>query len=89
MLDVARKYGDRIQFYGVLYGDDQEKAKEWLAKRGTAYPTLMDPAGRTAIDYGVAGVPETFIVNAKGEIVEKVVGPIDPNAVARVLDGLL
>jgi len=89
MLEVARKYGDRIPFYGVLYGDDQEKAKEWLAKRGTAYPTLMDPAGRTAIDYGVAGVPETFIVNAKGEIVEKVVGPIDPNAVARVLDGLL
>ena len=89
MLDVARKYGDRIQFYGVLYGDDEEKAKAWLEKRGTAYPTLMDPRGRTAIDYGVAGVPETFIVNGKGEIVEKVVGPIDPNAVARVLDGLL
>ena len=89
MLDVARKYGDRVQFYGVLYGDDKEAAQAWLAKRGTAYPTLMDPAGRTAIDYGVAGVPETFIVNAKGEIVEKVVGPIDPNAVASVLEGLL
>jgi cytochrome c biogenesis protein CcmG, thiol:disulfide interchange protein DsbE len=88
LLEMARRYGDRVQFYGVLYGDDKEKANAWLEKRGSAFPTLMDPSGRTAIDYGVAGVPETFIVNGKGEIVEKVVGPIDPNAVARVLENI-
>jgi cytochrome c biogenesis protein CcmG, thiol:disulfide interchange protein DsbE len=88
LLEVARRYGDRIPFYGVLYGDDKEKARAWLDKRGSAFPTLMDPSGRTAIDYGVAGVPETFIVNARGEIVEKVVGPIDPTMVARVLETL-
>jgi cytochrome c biogenesis protein CcmG/thiol:disulfide interchange protein DsbE len=88
LLEVARRYGDRIPFYGVLYGDDKEQALAWLQKRGSAFPTLMDPAGRTAIDYGVAGVPETFIVNAEGEIVEKIVGPIDPNMVARVLETL-
>ena len=54
-----------------------------------AFPTLVDPAQRTAIDYGVAGVPETFILGRDGQIVKKVVGPVNPDELVNTLEALL
>jgi cytochrome c biogenesis protein CcmG, thiol:disulfide interchange protein DsbE len=86
LLQVAERFKNDVTFYGVLYGDEKEKALAFLAKHGSAYPTLLDPSGRTAIDYGVAGVPETFVVSAKGEILEKYVGPVNPMEIAELLE---
>ncbi|MEK9673442.1 MAG: DsbE family thiol:disulfide interchange protein [Rhodospirillaceae bacterium] len=63
--------------YGLNYKDDPEAAKAWLAKLGNAYTAVgADRSGRAGIDWGVYGVPETFIVDGRGRIRYKHVGPI-------------
>ncbi|MFL6247881.1 MAG: TlpA family protein disulfide reductase [Thermoanaerobaculia bacterium] len=74
--ETATLYGNRVQFLGVVFQDDERKIQDFLRKRGSAYPTVIDDRGKTAIAYGVGGVPETFIVDAKGTIVVKHDGPI-------------
>jgi cytochrome c biogenesis protein CcmG/thiol:disulfide interchange protein DsbE len=72
-------------FLGVIFSDDADKARAWLRTEGATYPHLVDPGGRVAIDYGVAGVPETFFIAPDGRIAHKQVGPVDE----RVLTALL
>ena len=78
-----------VVFLGVLYGDEPAKGKGFLKRYGENYPTLVDDSDRTAIDYGVAGVPETFIIDGDGRIVKKFVGPVNPSEFLSVLEGLL
>jgi cytochrome c biogenesis protein CcmG, thiol:disulfide interchange protein DsbE len=66
-----------VQFLGVVYEDDEKRTREFIAERGTGYPTLMDSDGRAAIAYGVFGVPETFFIDGNGRIVDKYVGPLN------------
>jgi cytochrome c biogenesis protein CcmG, thiol:disulfide interchange protein DsbE len=65
-----------VQFVGVVFNDEEEKIMRFLAERGAAYPTLLDANGKTAIAYGVGGVPETFFINPEGKIVAKFEGPL-------------
>lgn len=65
-----------VQFVGVVFNDEEEKILRFLAERGAAYPTLLDANGKTAIAYGVGGVPETFFINPEGKIVAKFEGPL-------------
>ncbi|HSP14900.1 MAG TPA: redoxin family protein [Thermoanaerobaculia bacterium] len=66
-----------VQFVGVVFQDTPEKIQKFLNDRGQAYPTLVDEAGKTAIAYGVGGVPETFFLDKNGNIRAKFVGPLD------------
>jgi cytochrome c biogenesis protein CcmG/thiol:disulfide interchange protein DsbE len=65
-----------VQFVGVVFNDDESKILRFLSERGTAYPTLLDANGKTAIAYGVGGVPETYFINPAGTIVAKFAGPL-------------
>jgi cytochrome c biogenesis protein CcmG/thiol:disulfide interchange protein DsbE len=65
-----------VQFVGVVFNDSEDKIQQFLAQRGSAYPTLLDEQGKTAIAYGVGGVPETFFINKQGVIVAKFNGPM-------------
>ncbi|MEZ4240268.1 MAG: redoxin domain-containing protein [Myxococcota bacterium] len=73
-----------VTFLGALYSDEADAARRFLASsRGgrplaLPYPTLVDPDGRLALDYGVSGVPETYFINRDGRIVHKHIAPIDP-----------
>ena len=58
--------------------DDEAKILEFLRQRGSAYPTVVDERGKTAIAYGIGGVPETFFLDAQGRIVAKYSGPVTP-----------
>ena len=90
LMQAARRYGPRgVVFLGVLYGDDPLKAQAWLDAKGSAYPTLVDPDQRVAIDYGVAGVPETFVVGADGVVLHKIVGPVTAKQLGQTLEPLL
>lgn len=61
--------------YGLNYKDNQEKAKEWLKLLGNPYrSTLIDKDGDIAIDLGVYGVPETFIIDKKGVVRHRYIG---------------
>lgn len=89
--DVARLYAGRpTQFIGVLYNDRQAPALRWIADRGgQSYPSVIDHRSRTAIDYGLYGVPETFIVDGTGRIAYKHTGPITESVLRRWIDSLL
>ncbi|HUJ13853.1 MAG TPA: redoxin family protein [Thermoanaerobaculia bacterium] len=65
-----------VQFVGVVFNDTADKINAFLHQNGSSYPTLLDEQGKTAIEYGVGGVPETFFINRKGIIVAKYVGPM-------------
>ncbi|HYS53631.1 MAG TPA: redoxin family protein [Thermoanaerobaculia bacterium] len=65
-----------VQFVGVVFNDSEDKISAFLRERGSSYPTLLDQQGKTAIAYGVGGVPETYFLNRQGVIVAKFTGPM-------------
>ena len=66
-----------IKVIGVNYKDNSKKTIKWLKNLGNPYSdVLIDKNGRVAIDWGVYGIPETFVVNSKGIIKYRHVGPI-------------
>jgi len=88
---AARAYHDRgVRFYGLLYNDQESSGRKWIEDMGgQAYPSLLDPRTRTAIDYGLYGVPETFFVTSDGRVAYKHIGPISERQLAQKLDSLL
>jgi cytochrome c biogenesis protein CcmG, thiol:disulfide interchange protein DsbE len=72
----ARAHPD-VQFLGVVFQDTEDKILGFLEQRGSSYPTVVDDRGKTAIAYGVAGVPESFFLDANGVIVAKYSGPLN------------
>lgn len=75
LMAIAREGAAPI--YGIDWKDKPGAGAEWLAPRGDPYAKIGDDAdGRVAIDFGVTGAPETFIVDAEGRVRHKQVGPI-------------
>ncbi|HEU4996664.1 MAG TPA: redoxin family protein [Gemmatimonadaceae bacterium] len=89
--ETARRYADQpIQFLGVLYNDRPAAGIRWIADMGgQSYPSVTDDRSRTAIDYGLYGVPETFILDATGRIAYKHLGPIPESVLVQWIDSLL
>ncbi len=74
---IQREYD--IPLHGIDWKDDPEAGKAWLARHGDPYDRIgLDPDSRVAIDLGVTGAPETFIVGPDGRIRYKHTGPITP-----------
>ena len=82
---AARAMGSDVQFLGVVYEDDEARVRSFLAERGQAYPSLLDDGARTAIAYGVAGVPETYFIDATGRISAKYSLPLDPQTIVQLV----
>jgi cytochrome c biogenesis protein CcmG/thiol:disulfide interchange protein DsbE len=77
----------RIQLVGINYKDAPDNARRFLNRYGNPFAAAgADENGRTAIDWGVYGVPETFVVGRGGNIAYKLIGPIDANNLAKVLE---
>lgn len=72
----ARRLDPQVQFLGVVFQDTEDKILGFLQQRGSGYPTVVDEKGKTAIAYGVGGVPETYFVDANGVIRAKYNGPM-------------
>ena len=76
----------RLQLVGINYKDVAENARRFLGRYGNPFNVVgVDGNGRASIEWGVYGVPETFVVGRDGTIVYKLVGPITPQNVDRVL----
>jgi cytochrome c biogenesis protein CcmG, thiol:disulfide interchange protein DsbE len=76
----------RLQMVGIDYKDTPENARRFLGRYGNPFGIVgVDGNGRAAIEWGVYGVPETFIVGRNGTIVYKMVGPILPDNIDTVL----
>lgn len=75
LVELARQ--GVIPIYGLNYKDERGAAKDWLRKLGNPYTaSAYDEDGRVGIDWGVYGVPETFLVDARGVIRYKHTGPL-------------
>ena len=75
-----------LPIYGLNYKDERPDAIRWLQQFGDPYATsISDLDGRVGIDYGVYGVPETYIIDKQGIIRHKVVGPVTADELQTVL----
>ncbi len=77
LLDIARQHV--LPIIGLDYMDQREKAQAWLTQLGDPYTAVaFDSDGRTAIDWGVYGAPETFLVDGQGRVIFKFISAITP-----------
>lgn len=77
LIDLAKS--GEVPIYGLNYKDQREEALRWLVQWGDPYKlSIMDAKGATGIDYGVYGVPETFVIDKAGVIRYKQIGPLTP-----------
>lgn len=79
-----------VRLYGLNYKDDRAAALQWLAQYGDPYvENAFDGDGRVAIHWGVYGTPETFVIDAKGIVRHKFIGPLSPEIIQQQLWPLL
>jgi cytochrome c biogenesis protein CcmG/thiol:disulfide interchange protein DsbE len=77
---------EKLPIYGIAYKDKPEAARAFLAELGNPFGRLaVDESGRTAIDFGLYGVPETYVVDRDGVIRFRQVGPLDPDTLTRTV----
>ena len=75
LLEIAQQHV--VPIIGLDYMDEREKAKQWLTQLGNPYNAVaFDTDGRTAIDWGVYGAPETYLVDGKGRVIFKFITPM-------------
>jgi cytochrome c biogenesis protein CcmG, thiol:disulfide interchange protein DsbE len=80
----------RVPIYGLAWKDKPDELKAWLEELGNPYAAIADDRnGRTAIDLGVTGAPETYVIDRKGRIRYKQVGPIDDYIWANTIEPLV
>lgn len=78
-LFMALKEKGAVTIHGLNYKDQPADAEKWLNELGDPYTrTGADITGRVAIDWGVYGVPETFVIDRQGRIAYKQIGPLNP-----------
>ena len=86
--DIARR--KLVPVVGLNYKDKRSAAIQWLAEMGNPYQaTLFDGDGRVGIDFGVYGVPETFIIDQQGIVRMKHIGPLTPEVIRGQIEPLL
>lgn len=70
-----------VKLYGINYKDQAANARRFLGRYGNPFTAVgVDASGRTAIEWGVYGMPETFVIDGQGVIVYKHVGPLTPKS---------
>ncbi len=86
LADAAAVRQGKVLILGLNYKDEAENARRFLGALGNPYSAVgVDRTGRGAIEWGVYGVPETFLIGPDGRIVEKHVGPLDAETAQRLL----
>lgn len=84
LVDLAKD--KRIRIVGINYKDKADNARRFLGRYGNPFAAVgTDVNGRASIEWGVYGVPETFLIGRNGTIAYKLVGPITPDNIERVL----
>jgi cytochrome c biogenesis protein CcmG/thiol:disulfide interchange protein DsbE len=80
----------QVTLIGLDYKDERDAAAQWLQRLGNPYTdSLFDPQGRIGLDYGVYGVPETFIIDRQGVVRYKHIGPLTPEVLRDKVEPML
>jgi cytochrome c biogenesis protein CcmG/thiol:disulfide interchange protein DsbE len=84
LMRLAREEG--LTLYGIAYKDEPAAARRFIADLGDPFARIsMDSDGRTAIDFGVYGIPETYLIDREGRIRYRYVGPLTPAVIEKEL----
>jgi cytochrome c biogenesis protein CcmG/thiol:disulfide interchange protein DsbE len=79
-----------VPVIGLNYKDQRDDALPWLKRNGNPYQLIVfDPNGRIGIDYGVYGVPETYVIDRQGVIRYKQIGPLTADVVQKKIEPLI
>ncbi|MEQ1777274.1 MAG: DsbE family thiol:disulfide interchange protein [Nitrosomonas sp.] len=79
-----------VPIYGLNYKDERTTAMQWLKRYGDPYTiSIVDQDGKVGIDYGVYGVPETYVIDKKGIIRHKQIGPVTVDALQKTIIPLI
>ena len=85
--ELSAAYPDQV--FGVLYKDKLDDGLAFLDRLGNPYTRIaLDPDGQGGLDFGLTGVPETFVISADGEIIDHVQGPLDGDSVKKIGEAL-
>jgi len=74
---------------GVNFQDTTGDASDYVRTAGVSYPVVEDGDSRTALAYGVRGIPETFIIDHTGRIVDRIIGPVDATKLSNKISSML
>jgi cytochrome c biogenesis protein CcmG/thiol:disulfide interchange protein DsbE len=88
LMEIARnpELKDRVSLVGLAYKDQPENTRRFLGEGGNPFARIgVDQSGRTGIDFGVYGVPETYVVKPDGTIAYRFVGPLSEESFRQVL----
>jgi cytochrome c biogenesis protein CcmG/thiol:disulfide interchange protein DsbE len=84
LVEMARS--NAVPIVGLDYKDKRDEGLQWLTRHGNPYVlSAFDVDGKVGIDYGVYGVPETFVIDKQGIIRYKQIGPITPEALEKTI----
>lgn len=90
LAEAWQRYRDRgVVLLGVAFQDRPSASRAYLADFGGDWPQLSDPGSRTALAYGVYGVPETFVIGTDGRVAFKQIGPVNYDRLSREITSLL
>ena len=77
--------GRGVRLVGIVYNDEESEAAAFRDRYRLTYPQALDPGGRAAIDFGVFGVPETYVIAGDGTVMAKLLGAVDAATLERVV----
>jgi cytochrome c biogenesis protein CcmG/thiol:disulfide interchange protein DsbE len=84
LVELAKS--NAVPIVGLDYKDTRDEGLRWLQRMGDPYAlSAFDVDGKVGIDYGVYGVPETFVIDKQGVIRYKQIGPVTPEALERTI----
>lgn len=90
LVQAAAAYRDEgVTFVGVVFQDREQSAVAFLDELGRGYDHYTDPGSRAALDFGVFGIPETYLIDRDGVVVAKLTGEVDYNLLATTIEDVL
>jgi cytochrome c biogenesis protein CcmG/thiol:disulfide interchange protein DsbE len=85
----SRRYAGRVAFLGIDVQDTEPNARAFVRRFGVTYPNGRDANGDIAVEYGMSGVPETYLIDRAGRLARKWQGPLDDARLDALLEPLL
>lgn len=87
LVELGSKYPNQI--YGILYKDTAANGDAFLAELGNPFTAIaFDPEGRGGLDFGLTGVPETFVISGEGEIILHIAESLDETSLQKISEAL-
>ena len=86
---AARYEDDGVRFLGIVYQDKDDRAVAFLDELGRGYDHVVDPGSQAAVEFGVFGIPETYVIDGDGVIRAKIVGESDLDLLSATIEDVL